>query len=322
VCFKETSIAIPLVLACFVWRDGRRQFALQLALAPLLVVGNWVAYVWLSTGRPFGDSSYTEYNVFYPLHPVRLAYGVLRRISYLGLENLHFVPLGVLLLRWKQVGFGPLWAPVATACAVHTLLVTVTGGAVLERYLLPVLPVLYTAYAAGMSTLTTVLRNTVIAVSCFGLLAMLFVNPPWPYALENNLAMTDFVEAQSSVARLVEARLSRSRITTAWPLTDALRKPYLGYVEAPIAAVRPVEDFSIERLQSLSWERGDVLVLFARSWRPDYGLNSWPWAKALMRRYFRLPDEAGLMDVKDLQGLKPLIGFEQRGFWVEILVVP
>lgn len=322
VCFKETSIVMPLTLAFFSWRAGRKQFAAHLAIAPLLVVLNWVGYVWLSTGKLFGDSAFAEYNMLYPLHPVRLIYALLRRISYLGLENLHLVPLGVLLWRWKQVGFGPLWKPVAAACLAQSLAVTVTGGAVLERYLLPILPVLYAAYAGGISTLSGWWRNTVLAVSCLGLVAMLFVNPPWPFALENNLAMVDLVEAQENVANLIEARLSRNRITTAWPLTDALRKPYLGYVERPIENVRTVDDFSLERLKALPWERGDVLVLYARAWNPANSLSRWPAARNLLRKFFRQPEEAGVMDVRDLPGLQPLIGFEHRGFWVEILVVP
>ncbi len=322
VAFKETTIAIPAVLAVFAWREGRRQFAMQLVAGPLLMGVNWMAYVWSSTGRPFGDAAYTEYNLLYPLHPVRLCYALLRRLSYLGLENLHILLLGVLIWKWKQVGFDSRWRPVAAACVAQVLLVSVTGGAVLERYLLPVLPVLYAAFAAAMSTLSGRWRHGVLALGCAGLIAMLFVNPPWPYALENNLAMVDLVEAQRNAAGFVESGLSRSRITTAWPLTDALRKPYLGFVEEPIASVRAVEDFSLERLKKLDWERGDVLILYARAWDPAFGLARWPWVRGLLRRYFRFADEAGLRDVADLPALKPLVGFEQRGFWVEILIVP
>lgn len=322
VAFKETSIGIPIVLGIFAWGEGRRQFALQLVLGPALIVVNWVAFVWMSTGRIFGDTAYTEYNMLYPLHPVRLGYALLRRMSYLGIENLHILPMGVLIWRWKQIGFDPLWRPVAAACVAQVLIVSVMGGAVLERYLLPVLPVLYAAFAAGMSTLASKWRNGVLAVSCAGLFAMLFVNPPWPYALENNLAMVDLVEAQRNAAGFVESSLNRSRITTTWPLTDAMRKPYLGYVNEPIGAVRGVEDLSLDRLKALEWERGDVLVLYARAWDPAYGLARWPWVRELLRRFFRYPDEAGLRDMADLPKLKPLVGFEQRGFWVEILIVP
>lgn len=322
VAFKETSIAIPIVLAAFAWREGRSQFALQLALAPTLVVLNWVAFVWFSTGRLFGDATYAEYNLFYPLHPIRLGYALLRRISYLGLENLHIVPAALLIWRCKRIGFDSRWRPVALACIAQTLLVSGTGGAVLERYLLPVLPVLYAAFAAAISTLEKPLCYATIGISCAGLLAMLFLNPPWPYALENNLAMIDMIESHKNVAGLIEARLGRNRITTAWPLTDALRKPYLGYVEEPIPSVRSVEDFSVERLRSLEWTKGDVLILYSRSWNPETSLARWPAIEGFLRQYFQFPKEAGVSEATTIPGLQSLIGFEQRGFWVEILVVP
>ncbi len=200
--FKETSIAIPLTLAVFAWRDGSRQYALQLAIAPVLIVANWVGFVSIATGKLFGDSVYGGYNLVYPLHPVRLAYAFFRRFSYLAVENLHVLPVAILIWRFRRIGFGPLWKPVAAACAAELVLVTVTGGAVLERYLLPVLPVLYIAFAAGMSTLENRWRNVAFGLSALALLAMLFARPPWPYSIENNLAMIDFVEAQRDAAGL------------------------------------------------------------------------------------------------------------------------
>lgn len=322
VCFKETSAVMAWALAVAAWREGRRTLAWQLFLGPLLVVGNWVGYVWLRTGKLFGDGAYAEYNMLYPLHPVRLGYALARRASYLFVENLHILPFAVLMWKGKEAGFGPGWRTVGWSCAALVGMVSVTGGAVLERYLLPVLPVLYAAYAAGISRLEGWWRRGVTVASCAGLLAMLFVNPPWPYALENNLAMVDLVEVQKNVAGAIEGRLSRSRITTAWPLTDALRKPYLGYVEEPIAEVRSVDDFSLERLRGLEWRPGDVLIVYARSWNREQSLARWGWVREWLRKYFRVGDEMGPMDVTELPGLRPLFGFEQRGFWVEILIVP
>ena len=322
VLFKETSIGIPLTLAFFAWREGRWQFALQLVIAPVIVVGNWVAFVAIQTGQLFGDGVYRRYNLFYPLHPVRLGFALLRRVSYLAIENFHLIPAGVLVWRWRRIGFDPLWRAPVAAVAVHVLLVSVTGGAVLERYLLPVLPVLYAGFAAGFSTLAPRWRNVALGLTCAGLLTMLFVNPPWPYALENNLAMVDLVEIERNAAGFLESRFSGMRVTTAWPLTDALRKPYLGFVEKPIGNVRAVEDFSLERLRGLSWERGDVLVLYSRGWNPTGGFSRLPWVRDFMRRYFLRPEEAVLADIVEVPQLKPLVGFEQRGLWVEILIVP
>ncbi len=44
--------------------------------------------------------------------------------------------------------------------------------------------------------------------------------------------------------------------------------------------------------------------------------------RELLRKFFRFPDEAGLRDLADLPKLKPPVGFEQRGFWVKIPIVP
>lgn len=322
VLFKETSIGIPLALAFFAWRENRWQFALQLAIAPMVVVGNWVVFVAIQTGQLFGDGLYRQYNLFYPLHPVRLGYALFRRVSYLAVENFHIIPAGILVWQWRRIGFDPLWRAPATAVTVHVLLVSVTGGAVLERYLLPVLPVLYPGFAAGFSTLKTGWRNVALGLTCAGMAAMLFVNPPWPFALENNLAMVDLVEIERNAAGFIESELGSMRITTAWPLTDALRKPYLGFVDQPIRNVRAVEDFSLERLKGLNWERGDVLILYSRAWDPQASLSRWPWVRDLMRRFFMKPDEAVLADMAAVPQLKPLVGFEQRGLWVEILMVP
>lgn len=322
VCFKETSLAVAWALAWWAWREGRKTLASQLFLAPGLIVLNWVGYVWWSTGKLLGDTAYAEYNMLYPLHPVRLLYALARRVSYLGLENLHVVGAGVLAWKWREVGFGPAWKPVVAGCLALVGLVSVTGGAVLERYLLPVLPVLYAAFAAGFSRLAGWRKHLAVGLSCTGLLGMLFANPPWPYPLENNLAMVDLVQLHKDVAGYLAGRLSRSRITTAWPLTDALRKPYLGYVEEALPDVRPIEDFSLERLKGLDWRKGDVLVVYSRSWNPDSSFARWPWVRQLLRTFFRQADEMGPLDIGEVPGLVPLVGFSQRGFWVEILIVP
>jgi hypothetical protein len=315
---KETSWAMAATLAFFAWRAGRPLFAALLAGLPALLLANWWAYVYLATGHLFGDAAYAEYNLLYPLHPLRLSFAALRRASYLLLENAHLLGAAVLVWRWRQLGLGPLWRPLAAACAAHLVAVSVTGGAVLERYLLPVFPLLFCAFAAAFSTLPGRWRITAPLTLAAGLLFGLLVNPPWPYPLENNLAFVDFVEAQKSAAGLIESRFSRSRVTTAWPLTDALKKPYLGYVETPLPQVRQVEDFTLERLQSLPWQSGDVLVIYSRRWDPYGWFRRLPFIEENFPGPRELPREA----IVDLPSLTPLFGFEQRGFWVEFLVVP
>lgn len=319
--FKETSIVIPAVLSIFAWLNGRRRFALMLTGWPLLLLANWFGLLALRTGHIFGDGDYTRYNLLEPLHPARLAYALFRRVSYLGIENLLLLPAGALLVHRRHIGFQPVWRPLAFAVAAHTLAVTVTGGAVLERYLLPTLPVLFAAYAAALSLFPTRWRNGLLAVTCAGLLSGLFLNPPWPYPLENNLAMVDLVEIQKNAAGFVDGRLEGARITTAWPLTDAMRKPYLGYVEQPVPQLRAIPDFSPATIRAQDWRAGDILILYSRSWEPSYAISRWPWIRELLQRYLHQPNEITHSAIHDLAPLRPVLGYEQRGLWVEFLIV-
>ena len=70
-----------------------------------------------------------------------------------------------------------------------------------------------------------------------GLVAGMFINPPFPFPYENNLAMVNFVNLQADAARFVEQRYPGATVYTAWPLTAALRRPEFGYVDHPLRAV-------------------------------------------------------------------------------------
>lgn len=320
VAFKETSLVVPLVLAAFSWRQGNRRFAALLAGLPLLLLANWFLFLQWKTGFAFGDGEYSRYNLIYPLHPVRLAYALLRRISFLFVENFHLLPSACLLWGFSRLRWDPRWKPIVCAAALYTIGVSVTGGAVLERYLLPILPVLAAAFAAGLSVMHAKLRYGVLGLSVAGMLACLFINMPWPYALENNLAMVDLVEIQRNAAGLVEAKLADRRITTTWPLSDALEKPYLGYVERKHQNVREIHETSLESLRALDWQHGDILILYSRSWQPSLSLLSWPPARWLLDRFFEMPRDLRPGQVDQLPGFRHLVGYQQRGFWVDILI--
>jgi hypothetical protein len=320
VAFKETALTVPLVLAFFAWRKGERRFALLLSGLPILLLANWFLFLQLKTGFAFGDGEYSRYNLVYPLHPVRLGYALLRRFAFLFIENFHLLPSICLLWGASRLRPDPLWRPVLWASGLYTLGVSVTGGAVLERYLLPVMPVVAAAFAAGLSVMRAQLRYGVLGVTAAGMLACLFINMPWPYALENNLAMVDLVEMQRNAAGLVEAKLSDRRVTTTWPLSDALEKPYLGYVQRRHEFVREIHESSIESLESLDWRNGEILILYSRSWQPSLSLLSWEPARWLIDRFFEMPRDLRQGQIERLHGFRHLVGYEQRGFWVDILI--
>ena len=95
------------------------------------------------------------------------------------------------------------------------------------------------------------------------LLIGLFWNPPYPFSFENNLAMTDFIGLQQDAASYLEAWAPDKRIASAWPFTDALRRPEMGYVARRLE-VQPAEDFRLASLANLDGNKVDVLVVFSR----------------------------------------------------------
>ena len=63
----------------------------------------------------------------------------------------------------------------------------------LERYLLPALPVVYIAFAISLRALLPRTRRLAFAGLTVCLIAANFVNPVYPFPFENNLAFVSFV---------------------------------------------------------------------------------------------------------------------------------
>ena len=114
-------------------------------------------------------------------------------------------------MAWKRTAIfrNRDWAIVAAVGLVQTLVVTVLGGAALERYLMPVLPLFYIAVAAGLGTFDERPRRIATAVLFTGLIAAFFIHPIFPFPFENNAAFIDFVELQRDAAAYVESTTPR-----------------------------------------------------------------------------------------------------------------
>ena len=138
---KETGIVVPFV--AFLVLVRRREF-LRAAwfIVPAVALAGWLAVLHRATGYWLGDPGFAHYNVGYALNPVRMALSFVRRIYYLFFAEFRWIGTLILLITFKkcQALRTPGWA-VTTAASVFTLLlVSILGGAELERYLLPVLP--------------------------------------------------------------------------------------------------------------------------------------------------------------------------------------
>ncbi len=316
---KETGVLLPLILGAVLFVDPARSRYARYYLAPFAALGIWFLFLWRSTGHLFGDPGFTEYNTWYSLNPIRASLSLLRRVYYLFLDNFRWVGTLAILFAWKRERLYATraWKIVWCFIAAHVLLVSLLGGAGLERYLLPVLPLVYIAMGAAFTVVDQPWRAAGVSAMAVGLLAGLFLNPPFPMPFENNLAMADFVELHRTAAQFLEKSYPEKTIYTAWPLTQALRNPAFGYVDRRLSAAE-TSDLHFSTLNALNPRNVDVLVLYSRTWEPSWGVLQWPPARDFLQRFYEYERQMTPAEVRRHFGLVSVGRWTQRGQWIEV----
>ena len=316
---KETSIVVPAVFgAVLLWE--RRFLSAICFFAPAVALAVWLAYLHSMTGHIFGNPEFTHYNIAFQLHPVRLPLTVLRRIFYIFIDNFHWIGTIALFLAWKRTTLfrTRAWAIVGLVFLFQTLAVTVLGGAALERYLMPVLPFFYVAVASAWTMLPRMQARLSLAFSVAGLVLMLFVNSPFPYAYENNAAFVDFVRLQQRAAEYVEDRYPSSTITSAWPFPDALRRLEFGYVTRRISA-QGIPNFDPATVRALTG-KVEILVLYSRTWEPPWSVIRLPPVRRFLEKYYFYVPQISAEEIQNQLGLSPVARWERHGQWIEMAV--
>ena len=319
---KETAAVLPAVFAVDRFRAGRWRETAWFC-APFAALGVWFFALWRATGHLFGDSGYTHYNLTYPLHPVRIVTASLRRFYDLFIADFRWIGAIALwfALRRTRLFATREWRLTGAAALAQTLLVTVLGGAALERYLLPVLPLLYIAFAAAGTVFRPAWRGAGAIVLTAGLIAGWFVNPPFPFPYENNLAMADFVRLHRSAAAFLETNFPGGVVYTAWPLTAALRRPEFGYVTRALRT-RETSDLRASTLEALAGENAGILVVYSRTWDPPWGVLRISWVRRFLSAYYDYAPEIGEERVWRVFHLKLVARWERRGQWIEVYARP
>ena len=316
---KETGALLPLVFVLALLADPPRSKFAAYYIAPFGLLAVWFFFLWRATGHLFGDAGFTHYNLGYALNPARASLCLLRRIYYLFLADFRWVGAMAIVLAWKKTKFysSRAWRITWLFIGAHVVMVSVLGGAELERYLLPVLPLVYIAMGAGWSALRPMWRNASLGVAAAGLLAGLILNPPFPFPFENNLAMVDFVELHKSAAQFLATTYPQRRIYTAWPLTQALRDPAFGYVDAKLP-VAETSDLRYSTLRAIDPQTVDVLVLYSRTWEPHWGVLRFGIVERFLRRFYEYEPQMDSTQVREHFGLTPVQRWTRHGQWVEI----
>jgi 4-amino-4-deoxy-L-arabinose transferase-like glycosyltransferase len=318
VLMKETSITTPAVLGAWLFWERRWRPALLFVL-PAIALGLWLAYLWSATGHIFGNREFTHYNLAFQLHPVRLPLTLLRRAFYLFIDNFHWIGTLAIIASWRKTATFRTrrWAVIGGVFLAQTLIVTVLGGAALERYLMPVLPLFYIAVAAAFTTLKRRTHRIALTAMAAGLVASLFLPAVFPYPYENSLAVVDFVKLQKEAAGLIEAQYAGRTVASAWPFPDALRRPEFGYVAGPIK-VRGLDNFNTETVLKLKSEPVDVLVLYSRTWEPEYSVFGLGFVRQFLADYYFYEPQITGNRIEAELGMVRIGRFERRGQWLEI----
>src|SRR5271157_3523987 len=311
---KETAIIAPMALfawelvcplltksrgesLCLYPRDMRRTFSLLLCVVPL---AGWLLYLHQRTGYYLGNPEFLRYNLQATLSPLRFVLAMLIRLWHIvGYLNLFVLALATAYAMTRPPlperdgelrPRIPLSVQLAFAVVIvaHVVALSVLGGAVLARYMLPVLPLVI---LLCVSTLRRRIRHwwRWIFITCAAFVFALLAPPPYRVSPEDTLLYRDYVILHKLAANELSARYPQARVLTAWPASDELARPFLGYVKRPQSVVR-IENFSpleIERASQFT-DQFDVVVLFTTKWQPPHPLlRNLPFGE--QQRVRRLP---------------------------------
>jgi dolichyl-phosphate-mannose-protein mannosyltransferase len=276
--------------------EGRKKYAAL--LFPCIPLALWYAYHYHRTGFLFGNPEFFRYNVQATLHPLRILLALgLRLWQLLAYLNLYLLTLATVLAMFRKPLFDRqrIAIPVQFAflCVIlaYAVAMAIVGGAVLARYMLPVVPLVIIVFVSTLRRRVRVWRG-VTSLVALAFIVALFFNPPYGISLEDNLAYRDYIQLHQRAETFLEAHYPMSRVLTAWPASDELASPYLGYVARPMRVLR-IEDFTAEQLFSASdlGSKFDVALIFSTKYEPSHPLferwESWQRWKTEFFGYHR-----------------------------------
>jgi 4-amino-4-deoxy-L-arabinose transferase-like glycosyltransferase len=339
---KETAILVPLALLA--WEiikrlrgkssESRKRFSIA-QLLPFFILALWYAFHYFKTGFVFGNPEFFRYNVSGTLNPLRIVLALSLRLRqlflYMDLGWLTALALlAMLFAPRKDDGAERNGIPAEirrSLCAVitvYTLAMAVVGGAVLARYMLPVVPLII---VVCVTTLWRRMRIWVLllafVVACFS--ASLFINPAYGFSFEDNLAYRDYILLHQSAEQYIEGRYPQKRVLTAWPASDELALPYLGYISHPVRVLR-IEDFTVEQLISAADLRPgfDVALVFSTKYESGaHWFERWPRvAKKWLEwktRFFGYHQDLPPAVTAQLLGGRVVYSESRNGQWIAVI---
>jgi len=300
-------------------------------LIPLLPLIAWYAFHYSRTGYVFGNPEYFRYNVAATLSLGRFVLALGLRLwqafCYLHLWVLTLAMLLAMFLpaldddgmQRERIAI-PVQMAFLTVVASYVVALALIGGAVLARYLLPMIPLVI---ILAVSTLRRRVRMwpAMVGVILLAFVAAWFWNPPYGFSPEDNLAYRDYIQLHEDGETFLEARYPMARALTAWPASDELTRPWLGYVTRPMRVVR-IEDFSVDEVFSAAdfRENFDVALVFSTKYKPARELlgHSKRWEE-LKTKYFGFHRDLPPAAVARILGGRIVFTEARKGQWVAVV---
>ncbi len=262
------------------------------------------------------------------------------------------IPLALLLRLWQLLGYFGLYlltlagslamlqpprvdsgvarpriafwiqAVLLSVVVAYMAFMSAVGGAVLARYMLPVVPLVILAFVATLWRRVRQWKLIVGAVAV-AFVAGLFINPPYGFSLEDNLAYRDFVVMHADAIHFLALAYPGVPVLTAWPASDEISRPWLGYVSKPFRAVR-IDDFSASQIDLAARvrDRFDVVLVFSTKYQPPHAvLENWTAWQHLKEKFFGYHRDLLPEDVAQRLGGSIAYHDEKNGQWIAVIAV-
>ena len=309
-------------------------------VAPVVPLAGWYAYHWRKTGFVFGNPEYVRYNATATLTPLRVLLALAHRTMHVTLHMNLFVPVlataaCMLLSPVEEVaesGDGTnssqlraripwrVQAVFYVVIVANVVFFSILGGALLTRYLLPLYPLVL---LLCVNTFRRRLKEWtgLVALTAAAFVAGLFVNPPYRFAPEDNLEYATVIRLHQAAVDEIVTRMPGATVLTAWPATDELKKPELGYVTDPVRVLE-IANFSAAEVAGAREMQGSysAALVFSTKYDPPRLLfNLGRRNEEFDTKYFDFHRDLPPGLVARLLGGQVVWGEERKGQWVAVL---
>ena len=354
---KETAILAPLVLAG--WESvgflGVKKSGLHLWLSspehqreagsvkrywrlipslliPALPLALWYVYHYARTGYVFGNPEFFRYNVAATLSLTRFLLALAMRLWQIS-GYLHLWMLTALMLlamsllpplrdshgERPRINF-PVQMVFYVVVLTYVVAMALIGGAVLARYMLAAVPLVI---ILSVSTLWRRLNSwpAAIAIVALAFVAGWFWNPHYGFSPEDNLAYRDYILLHQDGERFLEARYPMARVLTAWPASDEITRPWLGYTTRPMRVVR-IENFSLDEILAAAEFRSnyEVALIFSTKYEPGPApWDRWQTWATLKSRFFGFHRDLPPAAAAQILGGHLVFSEQRQGQWIAVI---